>query len=233
MNALIRDIADQACSPLHEGRPPELRIDRYGDTDLIVASRPSGDLTSTAVSQLTALVRDVRQGRERGCKFLVFDLGETAGAAAQPTAPAGLDEMLGEVSDLIVEVPVVTVAWTRGRVAGPDLELAFACSVIAGEPRTRFHFDLDLVSSLRTYSALAHKVGFVRAERMMESGAELDLAQMNDLMLLTTVPSSQGASGIRDFARARSRRHNAACGIYRAQRLTMGIDRGRSPADPR
>ena len=223
MNVHTRDIPDQVCSSLHDAMQPELKIDRYGDADLIVASRPRGNLTAAVVNQLTCLVRDVRQGRERDCKFLVFDLDEGTGAAEEPGAPAGLDDMLGEVSDLIVEVPVVTVAWARGRVAGPDLELAFACSVIAGEPRTRFHFDLDLVSSLRTYSALAHKVGFVRAERMMESGAELDVGQMNDLMLLTAVPLSQGASGIRDFARARSRRHNAACGIYRAQRLTMAL----------
>ena len=58
---------------------------------------------------------------------------------------------------------------------------------------------------------------------MMEGGAELDLVQMNDLMLLTAVPSSDGLAGIQDFVRARSRRHNAACGIYRAQRLTTAL----------
>lgn len=230
MSALSTDIGEatsldnfnQSFVTSPAAQPPELRVDRCGDAEVIVAAKRRAGLTPALVDQLRSLVLDVRRGREGACKFLVFDLGETAGPDGEPS-PAALDDLLAEVSDLIVAVPVVTVAWARGRVTGPDLELAFACSVVAGEPRASFSFDLDLVSSLRTYSVLARKVGFVRAERMMESGAELDLVQMSDLMLLTAVPSSDGVAGIRDFARARARRHNAACGIYRAQRLATAL----------
>ena len=56
----------------------------------------------------------------------------------------------------------------------------------------------------------------------MEAGTTLDATRLHELMLLNAVvPPAAGFDGIRRFAAGRVRRHNSACGIYRAQRLAM------------
>lgn len=188
--------------------------------ELIVVSKRTDGFDETQIDVLRRLLRDVASGQVGPCKFIVFDFAASGGASAKP-APQ-FEALVEELSNLIFQVPVLSIAWVRRRLSGPELELALACSMMAGEEGSLYAFDIDVVDSLRTYALLAHKLGFVRAERLMENGSVLDAATAHDLMLLHSVlPAREGLDGIRGFVRARARRHNSSCGLYRAQRIAM------------
>jgi len=114
----------------------------------------------------------------------------------------------------------VLVANARGDMSGADLEFALACSILIGEADARFSFAADPIASMATYGFLAQKLGFVRAERLMERGEVLDAQQMHDLLLLKDVAEPGSAmDGIREISDAHLKRHNSCYGIYRAHRM--------------
>lgn len=198
----------------------ELDVQRLESLETIVVSKRRAGLDAAQLHAIRSLLRDAASGLIGACKFLIFDLACDDEDAGRP--PQGFDECIDELSNLIFEAPVISVAWVRGRLAGPDLELALACSMVVGETDARFSFDVDLVSNPGIYSLMAHKIGFVQTERLLEGGAVLQAAKVHDLMLLNAVVEpAAGLDGIRQFVKARARRHNSACGIYRAQRIAM------------
>jgi enoyl-CoA hydratase/carnithine racemase len=163
-------------------------------------------------------VRDAAAGRLGQLKFIAFDFAHPGDEEAM--AGKGFDALVTDLADLILHAPVVSVGYARGSLSGADLELALACSMLVGEECARFSFAADPVSSVRTYGFLARKIGFVRAERLMERGEVLDAAQMRDLFLLKdVVKGGAGLAGLDQFLRHTLRRHNSAYGIYRAQRI--------------
>lgn len=211
--------ATRAAPRIAIGGAESIEIRHFEDLELVVASKRTPGFTPGQVAALHGLVRDVASGAVGPCKFLAFDLS-FRGAAEKPAR--GFEALVDDLSNLIFQLPVLSVAWVRGDLAGADLELALACSMAVGEERARLTFDIDLVGSLRTYALLAHKVGFVQAERLMEGGVTLAAADAYDAMVLHSVsPPSDGAEGLRGFAASRTRRHNSACGLYRAQRIAM------------
>jgi hypothetical protein len=83
-----------------------------------------------------------------------------------------------------------------------------------------FSFAADPVVSVAAYALLAQKIGFVRAERLMEGEQVLLAGQMRDLLLLKeTTPAGSGLAGLEQFLVKASRRHNSAAAMYRAQRI--------------
>ena len=197
-----------------------LEIRRFDDIELVLVATRVAGFGSGRVDVLRKLVHDIASGQIGPCKFLVFDLCASSTEAGKP-AP-GFDAFVEDVSNLIFQAPVLSIAWARQYLSGPELELALACSMLVGEQGARFGFDVDLVDSLRTYALLAHKLGFVRAERLMEDGSVIGASAAHDLMLLhSVVPAGDGVEGIRSFAKSRLRRHNSSCGLYRAQRINM------------
>ncbi len=132
--------------------------------------------------------------------------------------------MVGEVANLILRAPVVSVAYVREFISGADLDLALACSMLVCEEGARFSFAADPVVSVTTYALLAQKIGFVRAERLMEREEVLDAAQMRELFLLKeTTEAGSGLEGLEKFLHRSVRRHNSAYGIYRAQRIATPL----------
>lgn len=197
-----------------------VEIRHFDDLELVIVSTRVAGFGSGRIDVLRTLIRDVASGQVGPCKFLVFDLFASSADVGKPAS--GFDSLVEELSNLIFQAPVLSIAWARRHMSGPELELALACSMMVGEEGARFGFDIDLVDSLRTYSLLAHKLGFVRAERLMEEGSVIGAAMAHDLMLLhSVVPAGDGVDGIRSFARSRLRRHNSSCGLYRAQRIAM------------
>lgn len=197
-----------------------IHIQRLEDLELVIVSKSTAGFSVAQAQLLGKLVRDIASGNSWPCKFLVFDLASRGTAPAKPSRE--FETFVEELSNLIFQVPVLSVAWVRHDLSGPDLELALACSMLVGEAGARLTFDVDLVDSLRTYALLAHKIGFVQAERLMETGTVLSASAAHDLMILhSVVPSGEGAEGIRLFVASRTRRHNSACGLYRAQRIAM------------
>jgi enoyl-CoA hydratase/carnithine racemase len=197
---------------------------RLDDLDTVVVTKSRAGFGQDCIARLQELVRDAAAGRLGRLKFLVFDfnhLGE-ADASGDPAFEA----LVSEAANLILRAPVVMVANARGCMAGDDLEFALACSMLIGEADARFSFAADPIVSIGTYGFLAQKIGFVRAERLMEGGEVLDAQQMHDQLLLKVIAEpGSGIEGVRRFLARNSRRHNSCYGIYRAHRMASPTGR--------
>ncbi|MEO6340128.1 MAG: hypothetical protein ABIO39_08840 [Caulobacteraceae bacterium] len=206
-----------------------LRARRMDDLDTIVLTKTTPGFSAAHISAVRELLADAKAGRLGRLKFLAFEFVHEGEGA--PSEDDGFHVMLGEVANLILSAPIVTVACARGRMAGADLEFALACSMLVGERGARFSFAADPIVSIGTYGFLAQKIGFVRAERLMEEGEVLDVEQMQALLLLKSVSEDGGGvAGLEHFLRRTARRHNSCYGIYRAQRITSPAMTGRMGA---
>ena len=223
IHALIDDHDDARQGSIKVDLRHGVEIRLLDDCELLVVSCHDSGFSAGQLRILRDVLLDVASGHIGPCKFIVFDLKSQADAAKTAAKPASeFASFVEELSNLIFQAPILSVAWARGELSGPDLELALACSMVVGEEPARLAFALDLVDSLRTYALLAHKIGFVRAERLMENGSVLTAAEAHEMMLLhAVVPAEPGLDGVRRFAQSRMRRHNSACGLYRAQRIAM------------
>jgi enoyl-CoA hydratase/carnithine racemase len=195
-----------------------LTVRRNDTLDAIIVSKTEPGLTRQSVEALRRVVRELAAGRLGRVNFLVLDIAHEGFALA--TAADGFEDLLAEIETLILAAPVISIATVRTDLAGADLELALACSMMVGKEGVRFSFAADPLVSVGAYALLAQKLGFVRAERLMESGEILDAAQMRELCLLRDMLEGDGADAIEAFLRKTARRHNAWCGVYRAQRVT-------------
>lgn len=205
-----------------QARADGLTMTRLDALDTLVVGKDRPGFDAAALEGVRQIVRDARAGLLGRLKFLVFDLAHADDEDGE--AVDGFDGLIIEVANLILAAPVVTVAFARGRIGGADLEFALACSMMIGESSARFSFAADPIVAIGTYGFLAQKIGFVRAERLMEGGEELDAQQMHDLLLLKAlVESGAGLSGVEAFLGKALRRHNASYGIYRAQRITSPL----------
>jgi enoyl-CoA hydratase/carnithine racemase len=185
----------------------------------LVVSKLAPGFDDDCVDGLRRIVDDVAAGRRGALKFLVFDFAHQMTRDSE--AGEGFGRLINAVANLVLTAPVVAVASVRADMAGADLEMAMACNVIVAEASRRFSFAADPTVSLATYGFLSQKIGFVRAERLMEGGAMLDARAMSDLLLVKAVlPDGEGFAGIERHLARSVRRHNSTYGIYRAQRIT-------------
>jgi enoyl-CoA hydratase/carnithine racemase len=198
---------------------------RLDDLETLWISKSLPGFSPACVDRLRELLRDAAAGRLGRLKFLAFDFVH-AGEAAAAGNP-GLEALVSEAANLILQAPVVLVANARARMAGADLEFALACSMLIGEADAVFSFAADPVVSMGVYGFLSQKIGFARAEQLMERGEILDAQQMHDLLLLKDVAEpGAGLEGVRKFLARTSRRHNSCYGIYRAHRMASPAVRG-------
>lgn len=209
--------APRASDPMADGL-----VHRLEDAQSIVIGKQVEGFEPDWLDSARRLVRDAAAGRLGPVKFLAFDFahgGETGRPSDERSA-----RFVGEVATLILRAPVVSVAYVRDYVSGPDLELALACNMLVCEQGARFSFAGDPVVSVATYALLAQKIGFVRAERLMENEQVLDAAQMSELLLVKeTTAAGSGMSGLEQFLTRSVRRHNSTYGIYRAQRIATPL----------
>ena len=197
-----------------------IRTFKIDPSDALVISKTFAGLSAAWVDHARDVIKAAAEGGYGDIKFLVFDLAVQAGEEAPRSDDA--KRLLGEIANLIMSAPIVTIAHARGMIGGPDLELALACNMLICDENARFSFAADPVEAVATYVLLAQKIGFVRAERLMEHEDVLTPGQMRELLILkdTTVSSPEGL--IEFLARAH-RRHNSSAAMYRAQRIATPL----------
>lgn len=197
-----------------------LQISRLSGLDTLLASKLSPGFDRGCVDNLKSLLSWVSDGRLPGLKYLVFDFAHQSEQVSG--AAEGFDELASANARLILEAPVISIAWARSYLAGADLDFALSCSMMVADRSARFSFDADLVNSVGVYGALAQKIGFVKAERLMERGETLGAEQMLELGLVKHIlEKEEGIGGAESYVRQCGRRYNASYSMFRAQRISV------------
>lgn len=196
-----------------------LKIHRLDGLDTLLVSKLAPGFDQGSVDGLGRLLNQISEGRLPGLKYLVFDFahqGEQVTEAAE-----GFDELASANARLILDAPVISIAWARSYLAGADLDFALSCSMIVADRSARFSFDADLTTAVGVYGALAQKIGFVKAERLMEGCEVLTAEQMLELGLVKhIVEKGEGIGGAENYVRQCGRRYNASYSMFRAQRIS-------------
>jgi enoyl-CoA hydratase/carnithine racemase len=184
----------------------------------IVITKTVAGFDKACIGALSRLMLEARSGRLGSLKFLVMDFAHPG--TDESVGGEGFNLLVSSAADLILEARIVSIACGRAHLAGADLEFALGCSMLIGEQGSEYSFAADPLTSLGTYGFLSQKIGFVRAERLMEGGEVLGVEEMRKLLLLKEVlDKGAGLEGIERFLHKRARRHNSCYGIYRAQRI--------------
>lgn len=198
-----------------------LFVRRLEPSAALVVTKIRAGFDAASVEELIRLNRSIAAGREAP-KYLVIDFAHERGEAQ--AAPGRFEEFVATTAELILDAPVITLAWARGPMAGADLDLALHCSMLVAQQGARFSFDGDPLAMLGVYSALARKIGFVRTERLIENGETLDAQDMRQMCLAReVVPTEAGNAPIEAFLRRCERRYNASRAIFRAERLAAPL----------
>ena len=172
------------------------------------------------IDDLKGLLRAIASGKLTELKYLVFDFAHRR--KSETEAAEGFEDLLEANAALILDAPVITVAWARSFMAEADLDFALYCSMLVAEQDAHFSFDADPASLFRLYAALARKIGFVKTERLIENCKVLDADDMRNLYLVKEVVEPQeGVAAIECYIRQCMPRYNAAYAIFRAQRMAM------------
>lgn len=171
-----------------------------------------------AVATLHEGIDEVLRGERSGLKFVVYDFAHKTSGVAK--APQAFGDLLTANSTLVMETPVITVAWVRHCIGGADLEFALNCSMIVAEEGAQFSFAGDPFALLGVYATLGRKIGFVQTERLIENVGTPSARQMRDLMIVKdVVPAQAGMEGVVAYLTQAERKHNAAQAIFRAQKM--------------
>ena len=108
---------------------------RLDGLDALVVTKFVAGFDDACVDALRRIVGDAAAGRPGRLKFLIFDFAHRE--AGESAGGEGFEALVSEAANLILEAPVVSVAWSRGYMAGADLELARACRMIVGQGGAR------------------------------------------------------------------------------------------------
>jgi enoyl-CoA hydratase/carnithine racemase len=210
------------------GEGASLHWRRTADTLVIAKSRAGFD--AEAVGGLSALLDAIVSGEVAGLKYLVFDFHHGCEDGVSECAD-GFEALVAANAELILNAPVISIAWARSDMRGADLEFAMSCSTIVAARGARFQFNADAADSFGLYNALSKKIGFAKAERLLENEQVLSAEEMEKLFLVKEiVEKDDGEAGILRYVEQLGRRYNASCGIFRAQRMSMGAWRRRPEA---
>ncbi|MBY6239646.1 enoyl-CoA hydratase-related protein [Methylosinus sp. Sm6] len=206
-----------------------LTLHRFDDLDTLLLSKLEPGFDGDSIEGLSLLLEHISTDRLRGLKYLVYDFAHRSDC--EPAAADGFDDLASANARLILDAPVISIAWARSYLKGVDLDFALSCSMIVADRDARFCFEADLTSAVGVYGALAQKLGFMKAERLMENGEVLTAVQMQELGLVKhIVESDQGVGGAASYVRQCGRRHNASYSMFRAQRITAPPVRRQSAA---
>jgi len=210
-------------------RRSSLEIHRMDDVDTILVSKLACGFDRDSIEGLTLLLGKISEGHLPNLKYLVFDFAHCDEAPA--VAADGFDELASATARLILDAPVISLAWARTYLNGADLDFALSCSMIVADRHARFCFEADFASAIGVYGSLAQKLGFVKAERLMENGEILTAEQMLELCLVKhIVENGEGLEGAESYVRQCGRRHNASYSMFRAQRISAPPVRRQVPA---
>ena len=197
-----------------------LELNRLEGGDVLVVSKLHPGFDDECVDDLTRLLSAISSGRTARPKYLVFDFAHRRGGEA--SGSVGFRNLVAANSELILEAPVITVAWVRSFMAGADFEFACHCAMMVVERGALFSFDGDPDRLFGLYASLARKIGLVKTQGLMETGAVLGAEDMRNLMLAKDViEPRRGLAAMGDYMRQCGRRYSAAYAIFRAQRSVM------------
>jgi enoyl-CoA hydratase/carnithine racemase len=197
-----------------------LELNRLEGGDVLVVSKLHPGFDDACIDDLTGLLSAISSGRIARPKYLVFDFAHRRGSEASGSAE--FQNLVAANSELILEAPVITVAWVRSFMAGADFEFACHCAMLVAEKEALFSFDGDPDRLFGLYASLARKIGLVKTQGLMETGAVLRAEEMHNLMLVKdVVEPRRGLAAVGDYMRQCGRRYNAAYAIFRAQRSVM------------
>lgn len=200
------------------GTPSAVTTIWLAEQEALVVSKAGPGFDSASVAAVSAILRSVVAGEQGALKFLVFDFAQAGGAIT--SAPDGFSDMVAANAELIVDTPVISLAWARGAMTGLDFDFAMNCSAIVAEQGARFSFAGDPFDLLGLYAALGRRIGFAKAERLIESDRALAPQEARDLMIVKdVVVAGQGVEGIADYLSQFERRYNASHAIFRARRM--------------
>lgn len=188
---------------------------RQREALVLSKTRPGFDRASA--QKISGVLREIAGGEQPQLRFLVFDFAEGAGAAV---APDGFAEMVAATAELIIDTPVITIAWARSLLAGLDFDFAMNCAAIVAEKDACFSFAGEPFDLFGLYAAVGRRIGFSRTERLIESEQILSAGEARDLMLVRdVVPAQPEFSGISTYLTQFDRHYNASHAIFRAQRM--------------
>jgi enoyl-CoA hydratase/carnithine racemase len=224
--------------PLEELGPalPGVRSDWLKAHDALVVTKPRAGFDDESVETITDLLGGIEAGRTPDLKFLIFDFAQ--GGAEGTHATDGYERMISANADLIVDTPVITIAWARGLMSGLDFDFAMSCSAIVAESGARFSFAGEPFDLFGLYAAIGRRIGFGKAERLIERDATQSSDEARDLMIVRDVVAPQpDLEGVSAYLTQFGRRYNSSHAIFRAQRMAEPpIDRrpfGRAAGDSR
>ena len=140
-----------------------LELNRLEGGDVLVVSKLHPGFDDECVDDLTRLLSAISSGRTARPKYLVFDFAHRRGGEA--SGSAGFQNLVAANSELILDAPVITVAWVRSFMAGADFEFACHCAMLVAERGALFSFDGDPDRLFGLYASLARKIGLVRDSR--------------------------------------------------------------------
>lgn len=167
---------------------------------------------------IATLFADVARGARGKLKYVVIDFAHPEQGWSD--APREFDRLLQAASEVVLDAPVITLAWVRSSLGGRDLEFALNCSIIVAEESARFFFGGDPFKLFGVYAALGRKIGFVQTERLIETDTTRSAREMQDFMIVKDiVPNSGGAGAVVSYLAQAERRHNAAQAVFRAQKM--------------
>jgi enoyl-CoA hydratase/carnithine racemase len=196
---------------------------KEGEALVVSKTRPGFDAAN--VDFISGLLRSVSANSFPNLKFLVFDF--IHGGAEAARAVDGFGDMAAANAGLIVDTPVITIAWVRSFINGLDFDFAMSCSAVVAESGARFSLSGEPFELFGLYAAVGRRIGFVRTERLIERDASLSASEAYDLMIVKDVVEPRpGLDGIDAYLAQAGRRYNASHAIFRAQRMAQPpIDR--------
>jgi enoyl-CoA hydratase/carnithine racemase len=195
------------------------------DRQALVLRKTRPGFDAQTIRTITDLLAAIDRGELSEIRYLVYDFAHGVREATRPAE--GFGEIAAQNSELIVGTPVITLAWARGLMSGSDFDFAMHCSAIVAERDAQFSFSGDPSDLLGLYAAVGRTLGFVKAERLMESNTALTAEDAHELLIVRDVVEPQpGAAAIERYLAQFGRRYNASHAIFRAQRMVQpGVDR--------
>lgn len=195
-----------------------VRTNWLGEQDALVISKSRAGFDGASVDAIKEILRTIAEGERPSLKFLVFDFEQ--GGADATKAPEGFADMVASIAELIVDTPVITLAWARLLMNGLDFDVAMHCSAVVAESEAHFSFAGEPFDLLGLYAAVGRRVGFAKAERLIESDRTLSAREARDLLLVRdVVPAQPDFLGMSVYLSQFERRYNASHAIFRAQRM--------------
>ena len=192
------------------------------DRQALVLRKTRPGFDAATIQTITDVLSAIDRGELNEIRYLVYDFAH--GVREAPRPAAGFGEIAAQNSELIVDTPVITLAWARGLMSGSDFDFAMHCSAIVAEKSAHFSFSGDAADLLGLYAAVGRTLGFVRAERLIENDRTLTAEEARDLLIVRdVVEPDAGIAAMENYLTQFGRRYNASHAIFRAQRMVQPV----------